>query len=139
MLNCTPVPRRVVRPSRRAHPDRAAGGRHLRLLNLRRGRLQDLHARLAHSGWSDRTLLQNEADLDLLYSTSWQQRIKLRTEAVASVVNFRTVQNFQPVWSEGEQAGLGRPVASAAVPQITGLMMRSMIWTALKFTTLDTA
>ena len=64
VLNCTPVPRRVVRPSRRAHPDRAAGGRHLRILNLRRGRLQDLHARLAHSGWSDRMLLENEADLD---------------------------------------------------------------------------
>ena len=54
------------------------------------------------------------------------QRIKLRTEAVASVVNFRTVQNFQPVWSEGEQAGLGRPVASAAVPKIPGLMKRHM-------------
>ena len=44
-----------------------------------------------------------------------QQRIQLRKEAVASVVNFRAVQNFHPVW-----------IASAAVPKITGLMKRHM-------------
>ena len=44
------------------------------------------------------------------FTHCFTQRIQLRKEAVASVVNFRAVQNFHPVW-----------IASVAVPKITGL------------------
>ena len=53
--------------------------------------------------------------VDMILDTQRRQRIQLRKEAVASVVNFRAVQNFHPVW-----------IASVAVPKITGLMKRHM-------------
>ena len=67
------------------------------------------------------------------------QRIKLRTEAVASVVNFRTVQNFCPVWSEGVGSTC-RKCGSAKnnwFDEETHEVKE--IWAALKFTTLATA
>ena len=60
------------------------------------------------------------------------QRIQLRTEAVASVVNFRTVQNFHLVW-----------IASFCSAENNWLDEETHevkeIWAALKFTTLATS
>ena len=78
----------------------------------------------------------------LLWYLGWgtiKQRIKLRTEAVASVVNFRTVQNFCPVWSEGVGSTC-RKCGSAKnnwFDEETHEVKE--IWAALKFTTLATA
>ena len=52
-------------------------------------------------------------------------------------------KNFRPILSEGEHAGLGRPVATASVPKNNRLDEETHevkeIWAALKFTTLATA
>ena len=54
------------------------------------------------------------------------QRIKLRSKAVASVVNFRDGSKLSIQLGARGQVGLGRPVASEAGPKITGLMKRHM-------------
>ena len=55
-----------------------------------------------------------------------KQRIKLRSKAVANVVNFRDGSKLSIQLGARGQVGLGRPVASEAGPKITGLMKRHM-------------
>ena len=60
------------------------------------------------------------------YTVLEEQRIKLRSKAVASVVNFRDGSKLSVQLGARGQVGLGRPVASEAGPKITGLMKRHM-------------
>ena len=54
------------------------------------------------------------------------QRIKLRSKAVANVVNFRDGSKLSVQLGARGQVGLGRPVTSEAGLEITGLMKRHM-------------